>query len=181
MWKRGLTEHLCCPEPFHLKSGASWVPFPSSCAASASGNQPPSSGGLCPPRLRVEWRYCSPRTRWYHLGGLVCHQQSRPPHGSSTRKHKLDVSTRMLKCFSRYRLQYMISTYLVWHESGKGSPNLMIVHVGLTGTKEDENEANWDGNLQHWLQKHSLVQPNKGHGWLLQELNTTWQQNTQAV
>ena len=59
----------------------------------------------------------------------------------------------------------------------------MIVHAGLTGTKQDEKKANRDGDLQHGLQEDRLIQPDKGHGWLLQELSSAWQEtiNQQQV
>lgn len=68
--------------------------------------------------------------------------------------------------------------YLVRHERGEGASNLMIVQVGLTWTKQDENKANRDGDLQHRLQKDRLVQPDKGHGGLLQEVHRAWQATT---
>lgn len=54
----------------------------------------------------------------------------------------------------------------------------MIVHVGLTGAEEDKKKPNRDGNLKDRLQKDRLVQPDKGHGRLLQEFNTALQEKT---
>jgi len=61
--------------------------------------------------------------------------------------------------------------YLVGHERGEGASDLVIVNVGLTWTEQDKNKANGDRDLQHGLQKDRLVQPDEGHGRLLQEVN----------
>ena len=68
--------------------------------------------------------------------------------------------------------------HLVRHESGEGASNLMIVHVGLGGTKQDENKADRDGDLQDGLQNDCLIQPDKGHGRLLQKLHAAWKKKT---
>ena len=65
-----------------------------------------------------------------------------------------------------------IHIYLVRHESGEGASNLVVVHIGLTRTQQDKEEANRDRDLEHGLQKDRLVQPDEGHGRLLQKLNT---------
>lgn len=66
----------------------------------------------------------------------------------------------------------LCNIYLLGHESGEGPPDLVVVHAGLAGAEQDEEEANGDGNLQHRLQQDSLAQPDEGHGGLLQELHT---------
>lgn len=64
--------------------------------------------------------------------------------------------------------------YLVRHEGGEGASDLVVVHVILAGAQQDEEEAHGDRHLQHRLQQHRLVQPDEGHGRLLQELHATW-------
>lgn len=53
----------------------------------------------------------------------------------------------------------------------------MIVHVGLTGTKQDEKKANRNGDFQDGLQKDGFTQPDESHGRLFQKLNTAWRES----
>jgi len=52
----------------------------------------------------------------------------------------------------------------------------MVVHVGLARSQQhkDESDRNWD--LQDRFQEDGLIESNKGHSWLLQELHTTCQE-----
>ncbi len=84
---------------------------------------------------------------------------------------KIDIS--FAQCLNHVTEVWFSIYYLVRHEGGEGASDLMIVHVGLTGTQQDENKANGDGNLEHRLEEDCLIQPDEGHGRLLQKLNTT--------
>lgn len=71
---------------------------------------------------------------------------------------------------------FKVFIYLVRHECGEGASNLMVVNVGLSGTKQDEKKANRNRDLEYWFQSGRLTQPDKGHGWLFQKLEATWQE-----
>lgn len=62
---------------------------------------------------------------------------------------------------------------LIRHEGGEGASNLVVVHVGLRGTQQHEDESNGDGDFQNRLQQDGFVQPDERHRGLLQELHAT--------
>lgn len=67
--------------------------------------------------------------------------------------------------------QRLLWAYFIRHQGGYGATDLMVVHVSDGWAEEDEHEAHWYRHLQHWLQQHRLMQPNKSHGRLVQEVH----------
>lgn len=67
-------------------------------------------------------------------------------------------------------------TDLVRHECGDGASDLVVVNVGAGGSQQDEDEPDRHGNLQYRVQLLRLLQPDKRHGGLLQEVHTAWKE-----
>lgn len=68
--------------------------------------------------------------------------------------------------------------YLVRHEGGERASNLVVVHAGLTGTKQDENESYRNRDLEDRLQQDCFIQPDESHCWLRQEIHAALQRAT---